>query len=598
MIKAITRKINNLNINCGRITTDANSDSYIHDNQINTAIKILSRMSEKTTRSHHVILLAQMQSGKTGVCNAVVNLLNSDNIGKTMGIKKCIFVTGMNDCGLKNQTIERLFTQTNVANINNTYTGYSNANENVNYKFFVMKNNDLLRYEGNLENTLLIIDESHYGSHERQVLTQFLTNHEIDWKDNTNLIVKNTYILSVSATPFNEIVSDKANAKSLIELPTDNSYIGVKDYLDNDLIKEANKDDFATGEIFNMIKDARKRMSDNNESGAIIIRTRKFDTLLGNDYIQNNFNILEIVSQFSHIDYENFNAELGNLVEKNIDYNEGRRSRKVKPLLILIKGAFRAGITIPSSYKDYIYMIYDYSITAQTTAQALLGRMCGYRNIANNKYLNNYFYVNKKFADMYGDWSVDITDRTTIPYNTEKWAWVDDNYDGGEIASKSNGNFAINLTDEEIKNLYNELYGHKSKTPLMEEIFPKILKKKKIKMKYDYMMETLMNGKNNYKDSSKDKRFDSFSKDLVVFPFRPEKIIKFQFDTNRDYLTSDDLGKTCISLVLDCDINIVNGEIEISGNKRLLVYYVIVAKKAKLASRECMYQVHKDTMLI
>ena len=104
-------------------------------------------------------------------------------------------------------------------------------------------------------------------------------------------------------------------------------------------------------------------------------------------------------------------------------------------------------------------------------------------------------------------------------------------------------------------------------------------------------------GKNNYAKSSQEKRFNSFSADSLVFQFRPEKIKKFVEETNRDYITKDDLGKKCISLVLDATINENGKEITIGGNKRLLVYYVEVGQKRRVFSRKNQYKAHKDTKI-
>lgn len=592
-----------------RKSTNSTNEGYIFDAPIEAAKEIVSELAKKTTRSHHVMLLAKMQSGKTSVCNAVINIINSTKLNIFMGIDKFMFISGMNDCGLKEQTYTRLKQQVIGANIDNIYIG-KRSNKNVKKnKFFVMKNSDLLGYEGDINNTLIFIDESHYGSNERNVLTKFLNKHGINWKNPIDLIKRNIFIVSVSATPFDEIVSDTAECKKMVELKTDDSYVGVAEYLENDLVHDANKDDIKDGTIFDYIADAKERMEKNGVCGAIIIRTRNFELITENSSIVKDFDILELKSSNTSIDYDSLNKELASMIEAN-NYNKrikgsklssmmNLRPMKVKPLLVLIKGAFRAGITIPANFKDYIYMIYDYSLKADTTAQALLGRMCGYRS-ENNEFKNTYFYLNKKFADMYSEWENDFQDREKIPFNQAKWVWVDENYKGEtEIGSKSSGNIAIDLTDEEIKTLYSCLYHKRNKLAIMEKLFPRIIQSKGIDLSYDYMLETQMNGKNNYAVSSHHRRFESFTSDLLVFPFRPERIKKFCEDTNRDYLTKEDLGKKCVSLVLDTEIyKDANNKLEIKGNKRLLVYCAEVAQKALMANRDSMYKSHKDTSLV
>ena len=81
-----------------------------------------------------------------------------------------------------------------------------------------------------------------------------------------------------------------------------------------------------------------------------------------------------------------------------------------------------------------------------------------------------------------------------------------------------------------------------------------LLKKNNYNIQYDYIGEVHVSGKNNYAISSQEKRFNSFSDSSLVFQFRPEKIKGFVDDTNRNYLSKEDVGKKCISIVLDATI--------------------------------------------
>ena len=579
------RKDNN-NFRRGQVRTDP---SYIFERQINTAKEVVKVLCDTKERTNHVFLVAKMQSGKTGTCNAIINIINKTQIKDEMNVSKFIFVSGMNDCGLKRQTITRLKEQV--------------IDSDEKDKFFVLKNSDLLSFDRKLDNSVIIIDESHYGSNENNVLTEFLTKNGIDWKNQSVLEERNIYIISVSATPFSELVSDKLCSKNVITLKTDGSYVGVTEYMSCGNIEQANADDISSKKIFKYIKDALKRMSYDGIYGIVFIRTRKFGIIENDPYVNGKFDIIEMCSDSSsNIQYDKTNKLIDDLIEINIKNNESRENGgeliKAKPLLILVKGAYRAGITIPPQFKDYIYMIYDFAQKSETTAQALLGRMCGYRDI-NAKIETTKFYVNKKFADMYCAWEKNFEDRDLIPFNKNKWVWVDGSYDGLDvkIGSKPRGNFAIPLNNNEIEWLYKFLRNKKNKLSAMEKIFPLILRNRGIKMKYDYMMEVIMGGKNNYAYSSQTKRFENFTKDSLVFQFRPKKIKKFIHDTNRDYLTKEDIGKTCVSLVLDATI-VDNGyNIVIGGKKRLLVYYVEVGMKKSVGDKESMYMPHKDTSI-
>ena len=592
-----------------RKSDDKNNKGYIFDSQINTARKIVLQLGSNVTRRNHVCVVASMQAGKTGTCNSVINIINSSKLYKSMAIKKYMFITGMNDCGLKEQTYIRLKEQVMGASDDNIYIGKRSKKNLSENKYFVLKNSDLLSYEGNIDNTLIFIDESHYGSNEKNILTKFLVKHGIDWKDTNELIKRNIYIVSISATPFDELVSDTVNCKKTIELNTDDNYVGVTEYLKNDLIFDTEKHDITEdGRIFDLIMDAHHRMLDNDEDGAIIIRTRNTETIIENQYVQTHFDVFEMTSSGTKIEYAKFNHMLNVMYENNISYKRRKEalakfgieveSPTTKPLIVIIKGAFRAGITIDSRFKDMIYMVYDSSVKADTTAQALLGRMCGYRS-SKDKITNTYFYINKNHANMYSQWEGDFQNKNLIPCDKCVFEWTDNGYKGDDVifGSRSCGNFALDLNDNDILDIFTKCKSKRNRNKIVEPIIAELLKKNNYHITYDYIGEVYTSGKNNYAKSSQEKRFDSFSTDSLVFQFRPEKIKKFVEETNRDYITKDDLGKKCISLVLDATINENGKEITIGGNKRLLVYYVEVGQKRRVFSRKNQYKAHKDTKI-
>lgn len=567
---------------------DKNDSAYIYDAQINTARKIVMQLASNVLRTNHVMLLAPMQSGKTATCISVVNIINKSKLYKNMSVNKYFFISGMNDCGLKTQTYERVKSQVIGANDDNICI---NSKKNNNSKYFVFKNSDLLSYDGILDNSLIFIDESHYGSNEKNVLTQFLVKHGIDWKNTKDLISRNIYIVSVSATPFDELISDRIQSKKMVELDTDDEYVGVSTYLEKDVIFDAEKDDIEEGgAIFDYIMDAHWRMEEKNELGVIIIRTRNFNVIKNDHYVIKNFETFEMYSSGTTIQYNELNDKMELLYNNN---NESKKNKRIKPLIVLIKGAFRAGITINQKYKDIIYMVYDYSVKADTTAQALLGRMCGYR--AHDSHIENtYFYLNKKFANMYSAWENDFQNKDLIPCNKTSWEWVDNGYTGDDVqfGSRPCGNFAINLNDDEVKEIFLLGKGKRNRASIIENRFNELLTKNGYNIRYDYINEVQISGKNHYAKSSQEKRFNSFSEDSLVFQFRPEKIKKFVDDTKRNYLTREDVGKRCVSIVLDAEIT---DNLNISGNKRLLVYYVEVGQKQMVFSRKGQYKQHKDT---
>lgn len=612
-------ELRNVNVNNFRKVKDSSNSLYVHKEQMDAALDIVEAISHKTTRSHHVMLLAKMQSGKTGVCNTVVNILTQTHISTDLGIDKFFFITGMNDNGLKKQTLQRVHDQIIGANVDNIYVGKTSKKNLSKNRFFVMKNSDLMKYEGDINNSIIFIDEAHFGSNDRNILSKFLYREGIDWKNNKSLLSRSIYVVSVSATPFDELVSDTKECKQIIELKTSQNYVGVSEFTKGNFIMKAEKEDIDFGgNIISYIAEAKERMdAKNNGVGFIFIRTRNSLPIVTDPYVIANFDIFQMDASTSAIQYNKLNEMMNDIRTKN-EYNKKIEKMQnssmvtdmpmveVKPLLVLIKGAFRAGITIDRQYKDYIYMIYDYSIKADTTAQALLGRMCGYRSSESiDTEMNTMFYVNKDSADMYADWEQDFSNRKLIPCDKKTYTWVGEagDYDtnaSSKIDSHSCGNVAIPLTDKEVSDIYNSCRVKGQRTTLIKPYLDKLLVKNNLKdtVKYDYIGEALLSGKNNYSLSTQTRRFNTFTEDLTVFKFRPERIEKFVKDTQRSELTDADLGKKAVYIVLDANIDSDGGKLLISGNKRLLVYYVVVDKKVYIPNRKSQYKVHKDTARI
>lgn len=600
-----TNEIFDIDNNIFRKEKNEETNGYLFDSQIETAKKIVYNLLQNTTRRNHVILAAKMQSGKTGVCNSVVNIISQTDLEKEMMVNKYFFITGMNDCGLKKQTVRRVYEQVIGANEDNTYIGKRSKKNLSDNKFFILKNSDLLAYDGIIDNSVIFIDEAHYGSNKKNILTKFLEKHGIDWKNSTAMISRNIYVVSVSATPFDEIISDTKECKQIIELKSTDEYVGVTEFLQNKTIFEANKDDIEEeGEIFEIIADNYQRMKNDSVAGVMIIRTRKFGIIQSDPSINKTFNIFEMTSDGSNIEYKRLDDIMEQLVRKNKFNQTLKKSHikgvsvkplKVKPLLVLIKGAFRAGITINRTFKDYVYMVYDYSLKADTTAQALLGRMCGYRPNTNNVQ-RTHFYINKAFANMYSDWEGDFQNRSKVPCNKLTWEWLPNNYRGNDIefGTKACGNIEIQLSDKEIKDIIRESQNQKSRVKYMKDKLPHILDKHGITIDYDYIGEAVLSGKNNYTIKTQQKRFESFNENSIVYQFRPYKMKDFMDETGRDTLTHEDLGKKAVFCVLDAEIypNDV-----IRGNKRLLIYHVEVGQKKQVPNLRGMYKEHKDTAL-
>ena len=64
------------------------SHGYLFDSQIDAAKDLVMSLGRQVTRRNHVVLAAKMQSGKTGVCNALVNIVMQTPIYRWLAIDK------------------------------------------------------------------------------------------------------------------------------------------------------------------------------------------------------------------------------------------------------------------------------------------------------------------------------------------------------------------------------------------------------------------------------------------------------------------------------------------------------------------------------
>ena len=456
-------KVIDLEGRLNRITADElnshiEDNSYrFYDNKVEVAKNVIKSICSSENRTNHVILAASMQAGKTAVMNATCNLLILSGIANELRIKRFIFATGMNDVKLKEQTIERAYSQIIGANCKTICEKFDEMDNNS--KFFFLKNSDLSRMDIPLKNSIIFLDEVQFGTNENNTLTKFLCNNGVDWKNKDNYLrANNTFIVSVSATPFSEMVSDTVNVKKIVNISKDSNYIGVSEFLANDMIESATRNDLTNGSVFDYIEDAYHRMvRESKGCGIIFIRTRDFPLVKFHSFVDSHFDIIELsCNRSSNIDYTSLYNPINQMINK-YDYLVSRNKKGgVKPILVLIKGAFRAGVTIPTRHKDFTYMVYDYSTNPETTAQALLGRMCGYRDISNDNWKRTKFYLNKTLCEQYGKWEQDYSNKNNIPSERTRFEWVDKGYIGGDIefASKCTKNVAIELTDSEILDLY------------------------------------------------------------------------------------------------------------------------------------------------
>ena len=378
---------------------------------------------------HHVILHAPTQSGKTTVMTMLYNLINESEsfltIKKYLGIKKVIYLTGDNQFELSEQSMDRFRCQCHLpqppirisgslpCKIDDFITLEKQWSKSNKTPFIMIKNGDcksLKNVKGfTLDNTLIMVDESHYGTKDiRSQVNQLLQEFGKDFSGDPDKLMKNkTYILSVSATPYNEEFADKVNngddlMKGIIHYTPGKGYIGfaklhkdgmVEGLKDNSDVKEKAK-------FTKFMKEQRAKMDTifeetNGQRHAVIMRMQGKKTLI------TELGQKELAKIADKYGFHLMIVDCKNTSKRNIDYDNAYKEIEYsqydggKNILIVVKQGFSYGISIPDEVKPLISTIYDFrpsfsNTTTDSTEQGLLGRMTGYHPNGISKYLKIY----------------------------------------------------------------------------------------------------------------------------------------------------------------------------------------------------------------
>lgn len=362
------------------------NDCKIYPNQMRCAIKGIKMFDSNLPRPNHLVVQGKTQSGKTGVLTSMIMLIDELKIEGAMSVNTIYYITGDNGCKLIKQTQER---------ISHCFTA-----DGIECKFKCLKNSDLkndINNEQVLTNTIIFIDESHYGvSSEKNILIKWLESKGINMHNDKELVEKSVYIVSNSATPYGEINSDCGKYKSYVALETDDwngkeGYVGFKEYNEKNCFVTINCQINKTNaeEMCEQLKIRLDEISAN--TGKVkcgIIRMRKESFKKCQDVLEKYFHVETYFSTNENINYSDIQWKMEHECE---DWD--------KPLIFVVSGAYRMGVSIPPTCKKNIGFIFDYSTgnaknSVITTEQGLLGRVTGYWKT--DDWCNITIYINEK----------------------------------------------------------------------------------------------------------------------------------------------------------------------------------------------------------
>lgn len=250
------------------------------------------------------------------------------------------------------------------------------------------------------KNSLILIDESHYGSDQKQVLNQFLTKilNISPNGDNEYLSKNNIYVVSISATPMAEFINANISEfkKKIIPLKNSNGYYGISDMFNNGRIEKSF--DFKDNKSIDRFIDSILKIG---QIGYILVRCSekqkvKIINRIG-ERVVNDFN--------KPIDYDRHNKSR---ILDNMGINDILLQKPNKKTIIFLKGLLRAGQRVET---ENIIMTHDTAESnVDTTVQSLLGRCCGY-----NKNKNIKIYCDSDSARKYKDWIESGYNLTMVP---------------------------------------------------------------------------------------------------------------------------------------------------------------------------------------
>lgn len=376
-----------------RQTNDTKHKWYVFDNQINTAKEIIYKFYTKQNR--WCLLFAEMQSGKSGTFFSVPYIISRNSVlTKKLGIDmngdeiNVYLLTGMNE----RELIEQF--ETDISN----FTGMDikkNILHNSEMRKFLSKKredwskDDVIAIEKMKKNSLILVDESHYGSDKNQILNQFLIKilGITPNGDNAPLNKNNVYVVSISATPMAEYISTNDPTsefkKEKVLLTNAVGYYGISEMFKNNKVFKSY--DLKDAKSVNRFLD---KIVSYDKKGYILVRcTEKQKEKIKNE-IGNRLLDLKL------IDYDQYSKSR---ILDNMGINDILQNVPEKKTLIFLKGLLRAGKRVDTRN---VLMMHDTSESkVDTTVQSLLGRCCGY-----NKNTNIDIYCDYDSAFKYKEW--------------------------------------------------------------------------------------------------------------------------------------------------------------------------------------------------
>ena len=365
-----------------------------HQEQRQAGNEIIDKFTQEQP---FTVLLAQMQSGKTGTY-----LFTALELVRLALVKNVTIICGSSDTSLRAQARDDLLTAFKSFQRETMVSGdMEGAIRLTDATIGIHFSQDLPKLGEISNETLVIHDESHMAQSKNNIpFKLFYQKNNLDkalMGDFSELKEKNCYILGVSATPFSEIVANKKvqteewtseesaflngielSAKNFYFMQPGSGYIGVTELLKKDSIKFEAENIKSSG--CSHVASVIRKGSPKYHQKYLVIRTM---------CAEKDMDMMQTIASSTGCDYVSVFGGQGSL--------EFMKVKPLKTTLVHICGKFRMGQVVP---KKHIAMVYEQSKhpNADTILQGLLGRMCGYRS--NGAHTDVEIYVSQTAEEL------------------------------------------------------------------------------------------------------------------------------------------------------------------------------------------------------
>lgn len=340
--------------------------TVVHPNQKDCGKRIVRAFEAKHL---HVLLLAQMQMGKSGTYwYTIFNMLFGRN---GCGVKRVMLISGNRETELleqvrqdKQEYTEWFLNQAHVRE-RSSPEDIQRMRDIIRRRIQIVWGQKLDKHAEEIQpNTLIVWDESHFAQSKENKPYAFLVRNRLEHLLNGSTAMnetRNIRILTVSATPFSELVSGADKPEFRVErLEPGANYYGVGHYLRKKLIHEA----------FQVSAGTREQLRE------VLLRHAKPDKYMI-VRVANNRSASAVVRELCSeldLDVKHYNCRRRDISIRDLE------EAPEKATVVLISGMLRMGKVVP---KTHLSMVFESSTKddkrhSDTSLQGLLGRVCGY----------------------------------------------------------------------------------------------------------------------------------------------------------------------------------------------------------------------------